>query len=120
MLIRFFNDWDLAGKERLLTGISFPTADRGEAREAVHVATPEEVERYADAYQAYREALSENHPALVPHVGPEMRPAHQRDPVTGRWRAEHPGARAQHAGERAEHAGEQAEHAAEGDEHAGD
>jgi hypothetical protein len=58
MLIRFFNDWDLVGEKRLLIGIATPTADRGEAREAVRVATWEDVELYASAYQAYRETCA--------------------------------------------------------------
>ena len=115
MLIRFFNDWDLVGKERLLIGISFPTEDRGEAREAVRVATPDEVERYQGAYQAYRDALSENSPALMPHVGPGTAQTRfaERDPVTGRWMGH------AHAGEQwAEHAGPSI-NAQEGTGHAG-
>jgi hypothetical protein len=57
MLIRFFNDWGLAGEKVLLIGIATPTADRGEAREAVRVATAEDVEHYSEAYQAYVAAL---------------------------------------------------------------
>lgn len=78
MLIRFFNDWGLRGEPVLLIGVATPTADRGEAREAVRLATPEDRERYPEAYQAYHDALT---PAPMP----------DRDPVTGRWRTDHAG-----------------------------
>ena len=76
MLIRFFNDW-VNGQPELLIGIATPTADPGEAREAVRLATPEDCELHPGAYQAYREALEPTMP--------------DRDPVTGRWRADDAG-----------------------------
>jgi hypothetical protein len=57
MLIRFFNDWGLRGEPVLYIGIARPTADRGEASEAVRLATPEDRERYPEAYAAYEKSL---------------------------------------------------------------
>lgn len=67
MLIRFFNDIDPANpqKERLLIGIAADDVDRGQAREAVRVATEEDVETYAAAYEAYKASFAE------PPAGPD-------------------------------------------------
>jgi hypothetical protein len=58
MLIRFFNDWGHSGEPVLLIGVAKPVVDRGEASEAVRLATPEDRERYPDAYAAYEAALA--------------------------------------------------------------
>ena len=53
MQIRFFNDWGPDGRERLLIGVSPDDEDRGQAREAVRVATAEDVELHRGPYEAY-------------------------------------------------------------------
>lgn len=74
MDIRFFNDWGPDGKPRLLIGVSTPVADRGEAREAVRVATPDDVDHYPAAYEAYRQAQEEAARAAAPAGEPAAPP----------------------------------------------
>jgi hypothetical protein len=59
MQIRFFNDWTPEGGERLLIGLMTPDPDCGQAREAVRVATPEDVAQYPIPYDAYLDTFRE-------------------------------------------------------------
>lgn len=86
MLIRFFNDIDPADpqKERLLIGISAPDSDRGQAREAVRVATEEDVELYAAAYTEYQASFEEaGKPADEAQAGSEERHSTEEGPQGG-------------------------------------
>jgi hypothetical protein len=60
MQVRFFNELDPADpqgqKQRLLIGLSPEDPDLGERREAVRVATEEDMATYGAAYAAYEEA----------------------------------------------------------------
>jgi hypothetical protein len=62
--VRFFNDCGPDGRERLLIGVTPPAADRGEAREAVRVATERDVADFPEAY-GDRQSVGPPPPALV-------------------------------------------------------
>ncbi|HEY1299240.1 MAG TPA: hypothetical protein VGF07_02010 [Stellaceae bacterium] len=57
MRVRFFSDWGPNDTVRVLVGVSPDDPDRGQAREAVHVATQADIDAYPAAYADYEKTV---------------------------------------------------------------